>query len=66
MIHDDEQQLWDAMIKKSKDGKDVLISAMQLGEAMGMSTKRIIYLSKKWCRQGKWMLFGTMSGVVNE
>lgn len=63
MMKSDEEQLWNAVRSK---GVNVLVDAGPIGESLGIHPKRIKYLCNKWMNQGRWTLFRTTAGSIEE
>ena len=68
-----EEQLWRAIVEfKPKlvaepygGAHEEMIPAWKLGENLGIPDNRIKHFCRKWCRQGKWMIYGSMCGSFN-
>lgn len=63
IMKSDEEQLWNAIRSK---GANVLVNAGPIGESLGIHLKRIKYLCDKWMEQGRWTLYGSTAGVIED
>ena len=59
----DERQFWQEATKARPDHHG-LIYFGPIGDALVMAPKRVMYLCRKWDRQGRVELFGPTTGKI--